>query len=322
MERRSGPRTEIAAKATARLEAVAKASYRRTKTTTEVIPPDVSRAKAGAWLTIISPITEWAGLRGDALNFKRRLLRIQQEETLLRIAQSVRKKLTGARISQPVPRKILIPALEKASLEESSDKIMIDRWANLLASASLQLAVQPRFVSILEELSGSQAECLEHIAFHDFQKFRFPCACFSDSPYEYAEHNATQELRDLVADNLKSKKDIDKTLNAIIEHLFSPGVFMELVIVQECRKDSEMAVYDSVGETGIRRESDLSILESLGLIRRVVINVEVRARSERAPNLEAKVFYYHLTNLGVGFCEVCSRPTVLKLERVDEANRA
>jgi hypothetical protein len=81
MRRKKIQAPNISAKATARLEAVAKATYHRNRTTTEIVPPDVSRAKAGAWLTLLSPITEWVGLKGDALNFQRRLLRIQQEET-------------------------------------------------------------------------------------------------------------------------------------------------------------------------------------------------------------------------------------------------
>jgi len=93
MGRKRSP--NIAAKAIARVEAVAKASYQRKRTTTEIIPPDVSRAKAGAWLTLLSPITEWAGLKGDALNFQWRLLRIQQEDTLLRVAQLVRDELSA-----------------------------------------------------------------------------------------------------------------------------------------------------------------------------------------------------------------------------------
>jgi hypothetical protein len=57
--------------ATAKVEATARASYQHKKTVTEIIPPDVTRAKADAWLTLILPITEWAGLRGDQLRHKR-----------------------------------------------------------------------------------------------------------------------------------------------------------------------------------------------------------------------------------------------------------
>lgn len=101
--RKKSPGRNNGLKATARIEAVARATYQRKKTITETIPPDVSRAKASAWLTLLSPITEWAGLKGDALNFKRRLLRVQQEETLVRVAKAVRAKLVGEKVLHPIP---------------------------------------------------------------------------------------------------------------------------------------------------------------------------------------------------------------------------
>jgi hypothetical protein len=166
MAKKRKPLSKLKAEATAKAEIVAKATYQRKHSTTEVVPPDVTRAKAGAWLNLISPITEWAGLRGDALKFKRGLLRIQQEETLLRVAQEVQKRLAGGGATKQISRKILVPAIEKASLEDVNDDVMVDRWANLLMSAAKDLLVQPRFVGILEEMTGKQAECLERIAFN------------------------------------------------------------------------------------------------------------------------------------------------------------
>jgi hypothetical protein len=97
----------VAGIASAKIEASAKAIIQRKKVITEVIPPDVTRAKAGAWLTLISPITEWAGLKGDALRHKREQLRIQQEITLQRIAIELSKKIGNRTVVRPVPTKIL-----------------------------------------------------------------------------------------------------------------------------------------------------------------------------------------------------------------------
>jgi len=83
----------IKAEATAKAELAVKAIYQRKHSTTEVIPPDVTRAKAGAWLDIISPITEWAGLKGDELHFKRQQLRIQREAALEQLAVLVDRKM-------------------------------------------------------------------------------------------------------------------------------------------------------------------------------------------------------------------------------------
>ncbi|HWA48884.1 MAG TPA: hypothetical protein VG742_11450, partial [Dongiaceae bacterium] len=53
--------------ATAKLEGVVSARYSRNHSIKETIPADVTRAKTGAWLDLISPFTEWAGLKGDEL---------------------------------------------------------------------------------------------------------------------------------------------------------------------------------------------------------------------------------------------------------------
>jgi hypothetical protein len=309
----SGP--EVSAKASARLEAVARATYQRKKTTTEVIPPDVSRAKAGAWLSLISPITEWAGLKGDALNFQRRLLRIQQEETLLRVAQSVREKLAHTQISRPVPRKILIPALEKASLEDAEDDVMVDRWANLLASAAQEVKVQPRFVGILDELAGSQAECLERVAFNRFSEFDYPAAEFADSFLTFAEHNIREDLEAETRRILTGEEHIDAAFNALARAFNRPGALLSVTFIHDSR-GGMWEGYDSVSDSGIRDEANLSILESLGLIRYVVIKVTVHAESQ----FQVSVHYHHLTQLGVEFCEVCSKPRLHDLQQIDNAS--
>jgi hypothetical protein len=79
--------------------------------------------------------------------------------------------------------------------------------------------------------------------------------------------------------------------------------------------------YDTVQETGIRREADFAILESLGLIRRVSLEyfADLKGSNEVA---EVSIHYYHLTALGVDFCEVCSRARMKELRKKDEASRA
>jgi hypothetical protein len=156
------PRISAKAEATAHVGAVAK--IERKKTITEIIPEDVTRAKASAWLTLISPITHWAGLKGDQLAFKRDLLRIQQDETLDRIARRTLARLANSKsVPEPVPPKFLIPFLEKASLEDP-DSDLIGLWANLLASAAIQY--NPHFVhfsNIISQLSSKQGELFERL---------------------------------------------------------------------------------------------------------------------------------------------------------------
>ncbi len=320
MARKKGSAVKIKAGETARAELVGKATYQRKRITTEVIPPDVSRAKAGAWLDFISPITEWAGLKGDQLRSKRALFRVQQEETLLRIAEAVRLRLEGKTV-KPVPPKILVPALEKASLEEPSDDAMIKRWAELLASAAQEIQVQPRFVSILGELAGSQAECLEVIAFNNFKKYNFPSSELSGAPYDFAEYAYRRSIEQQVASFLEESSDIDELIDRIASKLNRPGVFPELIMIHLAETDDYYS-YDTVQETGVRRESDCAILESLGLIRRA--NIEFFATLKSSPSViaEFSIYYFHVTQLGVEFCEVCSRKGMAELDEIDAASRA
>src|ERR1043165_586819 len=128
MARAKKPNMRIDAKASAKVEAVARATYQRKRTTTEIIPADVTRAKAGRWLDLISPITEWAGLRGDALRFQRDQLRIRQEAALEKLADTVRGMMQGQMVLHPLPPKILVPALEAVSLEDPMSPL-IHWWA-------------------------------------------------------------------------------------------------------------------------------------------------------------------------------------------------
>ena len=132
--KRSGsvvPKIEAVAKATAE----AKVQYSHKTNVSVVVPEDVIRANASAWLDLISPMTQWAGLKGDALRHKRELLRIQQEEALAEIALRARQRLSKELGTlSPVPIKFMVPFLEQASLEE--DSTLVDLWANLLTSAA------------------------------------------------------------------------------------------------------------------------------------------------------------------------------------------
>ena len=122
-------------------EVGASAKYEVKKNVTEHVPEDVTRARNTAWLTLLSPFTQWAGLIGDRLAHKRQLLRIQQEEALEAVfAQAAPRLALLKRPVEPIPVKFLVPFLENASLEEP-DSELIRLWANLLV---LRRGLSPR----------------------------------------------------------------------------------------------------------------------------------------------------------------------------------
>ena len=61
----------------------------------------------------------------------------------------------------PVDLKILVPIMESAGLE--SDNELIEKWANLLATASITNDVSPRFPKVLSELTGLDVHVLDYI---------------------------------------------------------------------------------------------------------------------------------------------------------------
>jgi hypothetical protein len=152
----------IKAEATARAEISAKIIRQRKHSITEVIPPDVTRAKVSAWLNILSPITEWAGLKGDALRYQRQQLRIQQDAALDRLARIVKKKMESGRVSTPLPPKILVPALEAASLE-SANSPLIEWWANLLVSGATGGEIRPYLINLMKAIGPQEVKCLSQI---------------------------------------------------------------------------------------------------------------------------------------------------------------
>lgn len=190
----------------------------------------------------------------------------------------------------------------------------------MLASAAQQVDVQPRFVGILEELAGSQAECLERVAFGAVKDVHFPAACFDDSFLDFAEYNIRESFEKAIRTSLKRKRDVPLVLDQIVKAFSRPGVLVSLVIISD-HTGEIWEDYDSVAETGIRDEANLSILESLGLVKHVCVDLKIRLNRSGYSTLEVSTYYHHLTLLGVEFCNVCSKSRVSELEKVDEISR-
>ena len=93
MARAKTPKSTMTAKAVLSAKAVASAKFTRKRIIQESVPADVTRAKATARLDLISPLTEWAGLKGDELRQKRVQLRLQREDVLTRIGEKCTKRL-------------------------------------------------------------------------------------------------------------------------------------------------------------------------------------------------------------------------------------
>lgn len=284
--------------ASAKIAATAKATYARKKTTTETIPPDVTRAKTGAWLDLISPLTEWAGLKGDQLRFKRDLLRLQREDILFEIVSRARQKIgIVSHLNKPIPNKFLVPFLEQASLEDPESSL-IDMWASLLTSAAQNFSsYHTHFVSIISQLSAKQGVILKSIIGTE-SAYGLERAMDNIRTYGiFQSYSIRKEITKVVA------QLTDRTDNAFfseIERLFD-HVGIE-VVHGAAEKLATGDYYDlnfSYSEYTDDEEIDYAILEAVGLIKKVEINFF------NVKDWAISVSYYHLTDLGFHFAVAC-----------------
>ncbi len=291
MSKKSSP----SVRATAKIEASATASYARKKTTTEIIPPDVTRAKTSAWLDLISPLTEWAGLKGDQLRYQRTQLRLQREDVLAEIIRTARQKL-GSDYTQlrPIQNKFIVPFLEQASLE-SPDSSLIDMWASLLASAAMGFSSHHvHFVSIISQLAPKQGQIFERLLGTKNAK---ELELANDNLRMGFSINAIRRTTERLVADLPALTT-QRFFESIVELFNHIGIEVEHAAAEELdTKD-----YYEISVPSIYRdedEVDYSILEVVGLIRRVETDFF------DVGNWALTLKYYYLTDLGYHFAIAC-----------------
>jgi len=138
------------------------------------IPKESSGRFLDALTDAIRPFTEKRGLKADQI-------RLQREEVLIEIAQKAQQRLAFEGVSpKAIPNRVLIPLLEKASLNSLDDEDLVEAWSDILASASngeganisiyadILSKMDPQHLSYLEFLvgaddqSGPLDECLRY----------------------------------------------------------------------------------------------------------------------------------------------------------------
>jgi hypothetical protein len=295
--RKSSRSPNIALEGSAKIAAIAK--YEVSKTIQEVVPEDVTRAKAGAWLTLISPITEWAGLKGDELAYKRTLLRLQQEETLLEIAKRTKAMVSSLKSPGKIPIKFMVPFLEKASLEEPDSKL-VELWAQLLASAAEDYKPHYiHFANLISQISARQAGVFcELIGTTDAHELELSMdALFIDYDSEFLKTYLIESF-DKKTPPLKS---IDDVSNFTDDALNLVGTDVKHIELTDAKGDEYFASGTVSSSTYTDElETDYAILTAVGLIR--YIDTGVITLGGR---WGIKVFVYCITPLGREFAKAC-----------------
>jgi hypothetical protein len=258
---------------------------------------------------IIRPFSERRGLKAD-------LIKLQREEVAIEIARRGHRRLeVENQPINPLPNKFLVPFLEKASLEEL-ESVMIERWADLLASSSANPpSAHPRFVQILSELRGTEAQLLRHIALNNIGKATQPhigieqCSTMF-SPLgvcDRLEHLETKLIiQDPAIQQVKRKREaVNSFRRDTIAQLARPGLSLIFISIMDRAGNMFIPImeHQSFEDThaGLKHNSSLEILHSLYLLERhnVAINSTLFDH--------ACVSYVCLTALGAEFIKKCDR---------------
>jgi hypothetical protein len=261
---------------------------------------------------VFRPFAERRGLKAD-------LIRLQREDVLIEIAKKAYKRLEIENaVPSPIPTKFLVPFLEKASLEDG-DSYLIDRWADLLVSSSMEPeAAHPRFVQILSELGVAEAQLLRNIALYKVDnvrdlKHQLDRYTFAGLPDNYRRAFVSMKL---VNDDpeLRCRVLACKMMCLIA----GPGSSVIDMAVAVQRANSSLILFDmsaSQQPTNVRQGKNkfyLDILCSLHLLN------QYNFEATRPDFWRIDVSYVVLTPLGVEFLQSCDRDIKRRILKASE----
>lgn len=230
------------------------------------IKAEVPKASAGrlvdALTDIIRPFTESRGLKADQI-------RLQRAEVAIEIARLAKLRIDARKQEiKSVSNKILVPLIERASNEDISDRVMISRWANLLAAAATEDSIPPIYVQILSQMSGRQALTLENVMLNEYSDWYFPFRTFEDSFLDLDSGISRKffllDFRDIKFKNAK------EVYMLICDHFNRPGGYLHYIF-DEKNFDAQSEVPHLQGEYKAGEELDLEICCALGLLKKKIL---------------------------------------------------
>lgn len=269
---------------------------------------------------IVRPLTEWAGLKGNRL-------RLQREEVALEIAKRASDRIKAQKAPRtPIPTKTVVRLLESGSLEEPTDDTMIDMWANLLASAAHdQNAAAPRFISILEDLNGDQAQQLKDVLLGKIQLQFLKEEPIIEFVPPISERVLIRSAKKMTATScsyllkrnlLRPNQDnpIDGAIGALRKILARPGLAIDSLWLSSGTQDrAPREILDSNYRVH-KEEVDKDILTTMGLLTRE--KVELFPLHHTRNEVMLSFSYFRITPLCISFFNAVN-PDLVNWDAVD-----
>jgi hypothetical protein len=251
-----------------------------------------------AFTDMIRPFSEARGLKADQI-------RLQREEVVFEVARRARERLLFEKAPiQPVSSKVLIPLIEKASLEAADDDDMIQRWSDLLANASKDQKVEPRYVQILSELTSRQARLFDEVVNNAYEEISHPGAWLEDAPIHLGPTWVRRQINQVFVDR-KSIPSADFIYNKVLETINYPGCAIIDLILSRANDDFYSMPENKLVNKGFHRlELDLEIIASLGILKRSQVFYTTKFKDD------IHLIYYHITELGLSFLKAVKKVSV------------
>ena len=271
------------------------------------IPPEVTGEAIQAVLTALSPFTEGMGIVGVHL-------RVHRERVLLKIAKIVRERaeIEGIELG-PVPPKFLIPFIEKASCEDLESELL-EMWANLLAQASTEYdSSLITFCDIISSLGKREAEALKTIA-QGMKRIpsleaHNPIAIHRESFLRQLEPNFVHLL------DAPGASEYGKILDEI-QNISEQTIGIEVlfcIMPQSPNGTSPIPLFEEVPDqaylhSGFHLDFPLStdILQRENLV--AIREARYYSNFDQNKFNPFTIGYAELTNLGLGFVDICDPP--------------
>lgn len=266
------------------------------------VPTSVAGRFVSSVIDLFSPISERMGLRGD-------MIRLQREDVLICIAEKMQERLRIERgEDNKIPNKILIPNLEKASLEDK-ESLFVDWWANLFVqnvrNKKSQHPIFGDFISRITQEDGKFLKKLMKLSGHQVM--------FRDNFIDNYYYSCVNEpLKSIVTseefgrysekmDELRlSTANLFKMMNESVKKF---GIYLTIARVNVL---SMVQTFDNFGmiKSGVfESERNIENCIAIGVLRRDVLTAPIPSHfvGEFSMSLE----YIEFTDLGREFMNYC-----------------
>jgi len=266
--------------------------------TTE-IPSDSSGRLLDALTDIIRPFSEKRGLRAD-------LIRLQREQVAVEIARIARARIEAeGREPESIPNRVLVPLLERSSLVEIEDRVLISAWAEILSNASGSDDPNlPVFVDTLGKLSAAHLNVLV-LMYNNNEAYKFG-DCSIDFRESFIKFKISKIEKEVFINKKIKDEHIKRFGEKIDDHMCVSGVSV-LGGSISCDPDIKKEMYFEFETqyllTPDMNESIFGALCALNLLERVYLEGKLEFDWG---NIDYWVDYVVFTDFGVGFFDACN----------------